>query len=230
MIKKQKEKIKAISLRKKGMTYGDILALVPVSRSTLSLWLREVGLARKQYQRLTVKKRKAQLRGGMRRKEMRLSESESILSKSKSEVGSLSSRELKLIGAALYWAEGTKEKEYRPSARLQFANSDPSMVALYMLWLRRITGVSDKDVIVTVHIHDNHRSIASSIERYWLKVTNLSRTNLGKTVFKKHNPKTLRKNIGLRYRGLVSISVRKSTSLNRRVQGWINGIIEGAKI
>jgi len=46
---------KAIELRKKGLSYSEILKCVPVAKSTLSLWLRSVGLSKKQRQRLTDK-------------------------------------------------------------------------------------------------------------------------------------------------------------------------------
>jgi hypothetical protein len=50
------EKEKAIDLRKKGLSYNEILKKVPVAKSTLSLWFRDIGLAVRQRQRLTAKK------------------------------------------------------------------------------------------------------------------------------------------------------------------------------
>jgi hypothetical protein len=49
-------KEKAIQLRKKGLSYREIMAQVPVAKSTISLWLRSVGLSKRQWQRLTKKK------------------------------------------------------------------------------------------------------------------------------------------------------------------------------
>jgi len=60
---KADEQKRAIGFRKKGLTYNEILKRVPVAKSTLSLWLREVGLAKRQRQRLTEKRKAAQLRG-----------------------------------------------------------------------------------------------------------------------------------------------------------------------
>ena len=61
---KIEEKIKALELRRKGLTYKEILKQVPVAKSTLSLWLREVGLSKTQKQRITQKQIKASQRGG----------------------------------------------------------------------------------------------------------------------------------------------------------------------
>ncbi len=48
MIPKKEERKKAIQLRKKGLSYSKILKQVPVAKSTLSLWLRSVGLTKRQ--------------------------------------------------------------------------------------------------------------------------------------------------------------------------------------
>ena len=53
---KPEEKWKAVELRRKGLSYREILQHVPVAKSTLSLWLRTVGLSRPQTQRLTEKR------------------------------------------------------------------------------------------------------------------------------------------------------------------------------
>jgi len=69
---KLKEKEKAIKLRKKGHSYSQILEKIPVAKSTLSLWLRSVKLAKRQKQQLTQKKLAAAFRGAMKRREQRI--------------------------------------------------------------------------------------------------------------------------------------------------------------
>ena len=71
MIPKIEEKNKAIELRKQGLSYKEILEQISVAKSSLSLWLRNVGLSKKQKQRLTEKKLKSALRGAKRKKEIR---------------------------------------------------------------------------------------------------------------------------------------------------------------
>ena len=44
MIKKTELNKKAIMLRKKGLTYSAILEKVPVTKASLSLWLRDIRL------------------------------------------------------------------------------------------------------------------------------------------------------------------------------------------
>jgi transposase len=63
MAVKVKEKEIAIELRRQGYSYSEILKRVPVAKSTLSLWLRSLGLAKQQKQRLTEKRLAALKRG-----------------------------------------------------------------------------------------------------------------------------------------------------------------------
>ncbi len=229
MISKTALRQKAIALRKEGKTYSEILRVVPVAKSSLSLWFKGVGLSMQQTQRITAKKRAAQLRGGARKKEIRLQVSKEIFEGSKEELGAFSRRDLFILGVALYWAEGAKAKEYRPSVAVKFANSDPEMVKLFLLWLRRIFHVKDANITLTVYLHQNHKQRIHEVENFWLKVTGLERSSLANPVFKSHNPKTQRKNSGDSYMGLVSVYVRNSTNLNRRIQGLVYGIIRSQK-
>lgn len=224
MIRKIVEKNKAITLRKKGKSYNEIMEIVSVSKSTLSLWLRDVGLSKKQTQRFSLKKHQAQLRGGAARKADRIERTAVIANETRNLIGTLSDRERLLVGSALYWAEGSKEKSYRPSARLDFANSDPAMVRFYVNWLRNTLNVPDADIQVMLHIHENRIAELDKFHKFWLKTTGLKSVNLVKPVIKKHIPKTKRYNVADTYHGLVAIRVRRSTILNRRVQGCINAI------
>lgn len=225
MTSKKELQQKAIALRKEGKTYGEILKSIPVAKSTLSLWLRDVGLAKKQHQTLTDKKRAAQLRGGLARRTMRIVESEAIFSESEGDIGLLTDRELFLIGVALYWAEGSKAKEYRPSVGVKFSNSDPYMIQLFLRWLREVFGAKRTDITLTVYLHENHKKRVQEVESYWLEVTGLDHGSLSKTVYKKNIPRTVRKNTKEAYMGLVSITLQKSVIQNRRIQGWIRGMV-----
>ena len=138
MITKQKERERAIKLRRKGRTYSEILAQIPVAKSTLSLWLREVGIAQKQKQRLTQKKREASFRGGEARRRQRVEETRAILNQAEKEIGAISKRELWLIGSALYWAEGSKQKISNVAQQTQFSNSDSRMIEIFMTWLQDV--------------------------------------------------------------------------------------------
>lgn len=222
---KFKEKELAIALRKEGKTYNEILEIVPVAKSTLSLWLREVGLSKSQKQKLTAKKRSSQLRGGARRHEMRLEEERVMLKRAINDVGLISDRDLFLIGVALYWAEGAKRNADKPGVMIDFGNSDPEMLKLFIAWLRKFAGTKDDEIVLRLHLHINHAHREEELKKLWSSKLNMPQGLFKRTVYKKHNPKTVRHKIGKEYIGLVSLRVKRSTSLNRRIIGLIYAII-----
>src|SRR3989344_85540 len=103
---KVEEKNKALELRAKGFSYSEILRQVPVAKSTLSLWLRSVGLSQKQKQRLTDKKRAAMERGWRARENWRIEKTRTIVEESKKEIDSITidTEKLWVMGIMLYWA------------------------------------------------------------------------------------------------------------------------------
>ena len=132
------EKDRAIVLRRQGFSYSQILREVPVYKSTLSLWFREVKLSKRQYQRLTERKMAAALRGAQQRHKQRLDISEQIKQEAKKEISQLTENTFRVFGAALYWAEGSKQKEHIVSVGVIFTNSDPGMVYFFYHWLIKI--------------------------------------------------------------------------------------------
>ena len=92
MIKKIREKEKAIALRKQGKTYSEILRVILVAKSTLGLWLKDAKLSKAENQKFTEAKRLASLRGGQAKKKQRIVRQKLITLKSKLEIGNLSRR------------------------------------------------------------------------------------------------------------------------------------------
>lgn len=220
------EKKQAIELRKSGLSYNEIREKVVVSKSTLSLWLRSVGLAKRQIRRLTEKQRRTQKIAVAKWHELRVEKTLRIKQAAQAEITALSEGERWLIGIALYWAEGAKEHDR--SSRVQFSNSDPHMVILFKQWVLDFLKVKPEDITYTLYIHERSRNILDAVG-FWSDFLKIEPHELS-IVFKKHNPSPKRKNIGVNYRGLVRLTVRKSTDLNRKISGWIDGIIVNSRL
>lgn len=218
------KKLQAIELRKSGKSYKEILCEVPVAKSTLSLWLREVGLSVPQKQRLSESRRIAALRGAHMRRDTRLRQVENFVITGIEDVGKISARELWLIGVALYWAEGSKQNSTTPSARIQFGNSDPRMIAVFLAWLRHI-GLSESDIGYELYVHVNRKDDITEFKKWWASELSISPKAITRVYLKKGNPKTKRSNVGDLYHGLLRIRVKTSTILNRRISGWTEGIV-----
>ena len=219
---KIKEKEKAIKLRKRGLSYSEILKEVKVAKSTLSLWLRSVGLSKQQKQRLTKKKLASMRRGWEARHQQRIDITNAIKNKAKADIGRISKRELWLMGVMLYWAEGHKEKAKSSSVR--FTNSDPQMIRLFLKWLYDICFFSKKDISCEIYLHETAKIREENIRKYWSEIIDIPLIQFQKTRWKKNKINTKRKNIGENYNGLIRINVKKSGNFNRKIAGWIEGI------
>lgn len=212
----------AIQLRKKGLSYSEILKDIPVAKATLSVWFKEVGLSAPQKQRLTHKRIAAALRGSLSRKRYRIELTEQIKNEAIKEVGKLNKKFFWLIGAALYWAEGAKQKEHNVAARTVFSNSDPLMIKFFYQWLIDICGIKRDKMYLEIYLHSG--CDVTSIKAFWSRFLKINVENLNKIRYKPNKFKNYRKNTGEDYHGVVRIVVRRSTNLNRKIMGWVDGV------
>ena len=219
-------KQQAIELRKQGRTYSEIMEVIPVAISTVSDWLHSVGLSKKQKQRITLKKLASIKKGGLARKNQRLSITKEIFSAAKKDIKSISQGELWFIGIVLYWAEGSKQRETTVSQGVVFSNSDPRMIKIFLKWLKDCAKVSNENIKLEITIHENYKKRVNKVIQYWSQITGVFKGKFDKIYYKKHNIKSLRKNQGDNYYGQLRIVVRKSTNLNRKIAGWIEGICQ----
>ncbi len=134
------------------------------------------------------------------------------------------------MGAALYWAEGTKQKEHNVSQRVKFSNSDPRMIRVFLQWLQRACRIPKEDVSFRISLHETATDRLNEIQRYWANITESPLDLFKKIDWKRNKINTKRKNIGEKYFGLLDIYVRKSTNLNRKIAGWIEGICKNCGV
>lgn len=186
----------AVRLRLEGRTYDEIAAELGVSKSSCSLWLRD--LPRPRWGPVEQRERARQMserRWGPDRQVRDAATSERRLLAA-AQVGVLNDRELLLLGAVAYWCEGAKSKPWRRQPYLCFVNSDPGLVLLFLRWLR-LVGASDYACRVCIH----ERADIGAAERYWADLVGVGVDALLPTTLERHNAKTVRKNTGEAYRG-----------------------------
>ncbi len=224
------KKDKAINLRKQGFSYSEILKQIPVAKSTLSSWLHSVGLSKKQKQRLTEKKLASMRRGAVAKRNQRITLTNKIKSSAKNDIKNISERDLFLIGIALYWAEGSKSKPHNISQGLIFNNSDPLMIKIFVKWLHEILKISENDIKYEIYMHENFKDKVADFIRYWSKTTKASQSKFKSVYLKRNKIDTKRKNVDENYHGLLRVRVNKSTNLNRKISGWIEGILENCGV
>lgn len=218
---KIEEKNKAIRLRKGGKSYGEILKQLSVSKSTLSLWLRDIELTEKQKSLLLKGRQKSRYAGAKAKQRQRIERTKQIIEESKREVKRFWNDPLFLAGLMLYWAEGDKSDN---TENVKFSNSDPSLIQLIMRWFREICKVPEKKFRITIHIHELH--CRSRTERYWSKITNIPLSQFYKTQIKQTS---LRQRRNILYDGTCAVSV-SNRDLFRRIKGWKLGIVNKFRI
>jgi len=212
------EKTKAIYLRKSGKSYSEIRQKLKISKSTLSLWLRDVKLTIKQKKRLYVTLRQknayklAKLNQG---KKIKITKK--IIGEAKKEAKYLLKNPLFTAGLMLYWAEGDKSDEKEV---VKFTNSDPIIIKFMMWWFRKVCKVSDNVFRICLHIHKLH--CRKDIQKYWSKITAIPFSQFYKTQIKPTSLKVRRNKL---YNGTCAIIVHRK-DLFRRIKGWKLGFIE----
>ena len=171
------DKNKAIKMRESGMSYSQIKAELGVSKSTLSLWLRDLPLSDTRLRELRdfnqVRIEKTRLKKQQKRS-MRL---DSVANKASVDIGRISNRELLIAGFFLYWAEGGKTKNYTTT----LSNTDPMMIRAFIKWLALIGGSKEK-VYVRLHLYSDMTE-KKEIE-YWSREIDLPQKQFRKSYIK----------------------------------------------
>ncbi|MFJ6571975.1 helix-turn-helix domain-containing protein [Streptomyces sp. NPDC091292] len=214
---------RARELRAQGWTYNQIQAELGCSKSSVSLWVRD--LPKPELMTPSEQARRASRKRWDKELALRDVQRQQTKAAASSEVGTLSDRELLFVGAALYWAEGTKDKPYARREDVLFINSDPGVIRLYLAWLRLLDVDPDRlRYRLMIHITAD----PDAAKRYWADLVGVDPATFQKTTLKQHNPKTVRKNVGEDYRGCLVIRVLQGADLYRRIEGWWCGIVSSA--
>lgn len=144
----------------------DIAASLGVSRSSVSLWTRDVVVERGP-RRVRVGPRPNRLR------DARLAEIARLDAAGVERLGALSEQAFLAAGAALYAGEGAKR-----DASVMFANSDPAMIRFFCAWLRWFFDIDERRLRLAIYLHAGLDLDAA--EAHWSEVTGIPRTQFTK--------------------------------------------------
>lgn len=78
---------------------------------------------------------------------------------------------LKLAGIMLYWTEGAKLNLDKRAVMVDFSNSNPRMIQLFLRFLRQICGVDEKRLRVLLYCYANQK--IEKLKRFWQNITNI---------------------------------------------------------
>lgn len=214
---KKEEKNLARDLRKQGWSLNKIREKLRVSKSSVSIWVRDVELTEKQKQELLgcglkveviEKRRNTRLKNEADRKQ-------DIIDKAEADIKHITKKELFLTGLSLYWAEGAKTIR----SGVQFSNSDPDAIKFIMLFFRKCCDVPEKKFRgrVYIHPHLNERKA----QKYWHLISDIPLSQFHKSAIKISKASKQKKD-NLPF-GTFCIQIC-NMELFFKIKGWMKGL------
>jgi transposase-like protein len=213
---------RAIELRRDGWSVNDIASELGVANSTAFQWVRHLPLDRDS-ERARKKREHSKLMTDAQWaafRERRDARRAAAHAEAAAAVGVLSDRDLLILGAAIYWCEGAKSKPWRLDEKIQFTNSDPMLVELFLRFLES-QGRDRAELTYRVSIHES-ADHAGAVD-WWVERLALPRERFMRTTLKRHTPRTNRQNTGEDYHGCLVVNVPKG----RELYWWIEGVMRG---
>jgi hypothetical protein len=163
---KVREQNEARRLRMQGKTLVEIAHALQVSKSSASVWVRDVDFVPS-----------ARRTGGPRRRhpwhEAKLRSIQQLDVFGRHFIGELGGKAFLVAGAALYAGEGSKA-----DGMVAFANTDPAMVAFFCAWLRTVFFIDESRLRVAVYLHQGLD--INTAEDFWSSVTGVPRQQFNK--------------------------------------------------
>jgi hypothetical protein len=158
---------RARSLRGQAWTLAEIATELGVSRSSVSVWCRDVDFEPRPRNRGNAAGRKPHPQHLAK-----LAEIERLRDEALARVGTLSERDLLIAGVALYLGEGTKQ-----GSSVAFANTDPRMVALFVRFLRTFFEIDESRLHIRLYLHEGLDLVVAS--NFWSGVTGIPLSQFG---------------------------------------------------
>lgn len=165
---------RARQLRASGMSLAAIAAELGVSKSSVSLWVRDVEFEPRPRQR-------PMFRSPNRLHLAKLAEIEAMDRLGTERIGTLSEDAFFAAGAALYAGEGAKT-----GTGVVSANTDPAMVRFFCTWLRRFFEIDERRMRLRVYLHQGLD--LDRAEAFWSEVAGVPRDRFQRAYRAKPDP------------------------------------------
>jgi transcriptional regulator with XRE-family HTH domain len=205
------ERQQARQLRRTGLPLVEIAARLGVSKSSVSLWVRDVAFE----PRPPVTRGRRRAPNALQRRKQ--AEIDRLLEEGRSRIGRLSEREFLVAGVALYAGEGSKG-----DGTVRFVNSDPRMVALFCSWLRHFYEIDESRLRLSLYLHQG-LDLAAAIA-YWSALTGIPESQFRKPYRAVPDPSIRR---AKHVHGCITVSYSCSTT-HRSIMGLVSALLGDA--
>jgi transcriptional regulator with XRE-family HTH domain len=209
---KVEEQERARDMRARNMTLQDIATELGVSKSSVSLWVRDVPFT-------PSKRRTGPHRRPHPAHEAKLAQIATLNAEGIERIGALSDAAFLAAGTALYAGEGSKR-----DGAVTFANTDPAMVRFYCAWLRRFFSIDEQRLRVRVYLHEGLDLDAAEV--HWSRVSRIPRAQFGKPYRAIADPT---RRLTKHEFGCVYVTYSCATT-HRRIMGLVRALLVSADL
>jgi transposase-like protein len=213
---KSEKRARARQLRsEEGLALGTIAKRLDVSKSSVSLWVRDIELTPEQDAALLAKNpvRNGQLRGMQVRRE-RCREQRLAAQQHGRQLLRRGDPAF-VAGCMLYWAEGSKSRN-----AAQLVNADADLLRTFLDFLRTSYDVSDDRVAFSVNCFLNNGLSIAEIQQWWLNRLDLPAECVRKAVVNRLSSASKRRKVKLLPYGTAKVTVH-STFIVQSMYGAI---------
>jgi hypothetical protein len=168
-----------------------------VSKGSVSAWVRDVELNEKAKARIEKRKSEARDKARQTKKKQRKKKYKVAAQMAKETANrfDLTSESTRIMCALLYWCEGATNRDQR----INFTNSDPDLVELFLKLLRNSFDLNEEKFRVIMHLHDYHNEAKQ--KEFWQEITSVPKKQFNQTHHKAHTKKQTREG----YPGCISL-------------------------
>jgi hypothetical protein len=163
----------ARSMRRDGASISAIHAALPVAKSTISGWARDIPLDDEHRRALAAANPVVNGRQVGQRAWSRIRRAERRRAQEHGRALARRGDPLHCAGCMLYWGEGSKARN-----GVAFTNADPDMLRFFLRFLRESYGVPDDAVGLRINCHLGNGLSLDQIEAWWLTALGLPRSCL----------------------------------------------------
>ena len=200
------------ALRRLGLTYGEIRAIIPVPKGTLSYWCRDVGLSVDQVEAIR-ERSGARSRAGISvdTQHRRRLEIDAIRNEARAFAEQHIDDAFFVAGVTLYWGEGAKTRN-----GCSLTNADPAALRAFIAWARTYLD-PDAAFVLSLHLHEGNDDAAA--QEYWRLQTGLVDAPFTKTYVKPRGTGHRKNHLP---HGICRVRMRNPSDPWNRIMVWID--------
>ena len=220
----------ALKLRLSGKSYSEISKFLGVPKGTLSYWFSGLQLSDKAKERIRKRVAAGTLHGLVSRNKNQthraIQRARNARKNARGMIRNITRDDLRLIGSALYWAEGYKRIHIRGGREVTYhavslTNSDGDLIKIFLRFLREVCEVPNERIYVSVRIYEHMNE--QKVLMFWQKITGLPMKNFRKSYYGVSKSSQGQRPFNRLPYGTAQIRVG-NTELFHTIMGWIEGL------